>query len=126
MASPTARTLERLRKEGYTCQVVEKWQAFSKRRIDLFGVIDIVGILPGKVGVLGIQATSRGNVNARIAKSLAEPKLLTWLQAKNEFEVWGWGKLKAGWTLNVVQFTLQGTQIIAEKIKALDNSTKVE
>lgn len=115
MASPTARTLERLRKEGYTCQVVEKWQAFSKRRIDLFGVIDIVAVIPGTVGVLGIQATSRGNVKARITKSLAEPKLLTWLQAKNEFEVWGWGKLKAGWTLNVVQFILQDGKIVVDK-----------
>ena len=115
MASPTQRTLERLRKEGYTCQVVERFNPFSKTRLDLFGCIDIVAVVDGKTGVLGIQATSRGNVNARIAKSLAEPKLLTWLQAKNEFEVWGWGKLKAGWTLNVVQFTLAGNTVVAEK-----------
>ena len=115
MASPTQRTLEKLRKDGEVCQVVEKWNAFARIRVDLFGCIDIVSVVPGRVGVLGIQATSRGNVNARIQKSLAEPKLLTWLQAKNEFEVWGWGKLKAGWTLNVVQFTLAGDQIVAEK-----------
>lgn len=116
MASPTQRTLERLRKNGEVCQVVEKWNAFARIRVDLFGCIDIVSVVPGRVGVLGIQATSRGNVNARIAKSLAEPKLLTWLQAKNEFEVWGWGKLKAGWTLNVAQFILQDGKIVVDKI----------
>ena len=116
MASPTQRSLEKLRKEGYTVQVVEHYNAFSRRRIDLYNVIDIVGILPGKVGVLGIQATSRGNVNARIQKSLAEPKLKVWLQAKNEFEVWGWGKLKRGWVLSVAQFILAGEQIVVDKV----------
>ena len=37
--SPTQRTLKYLRDKGYTAQVVEHWNAFAKRRIDLFGVI---------------------------------------------------------------------------------------
>jgi len=38
-ASPTQRTLKKLRDEVYLAQVVEKWNAFAKIRQDLFGII---------------------------------------------------------------------------------------
>lgn len=89
--SPTARTLERQRKEGWTAQVVEKWNAHARVRIDLFGCLDVVAI--GN-GILGVQATSGSNLAARRTKSAAEPKLLTWLASGGRFQLWGWRKLK--------------------------------
>lgn len=89
-ASPTSRSLQLLRKEGWTAQVTEKWIPQTKRRLDLFGCIDIVAVKPGLI--LGVQATSRSNANARIKKSLAEPKLRQWLEAGGHFEVFGWSK----------------------------------
>lgn len=97
MASPTSRSLAYLRKLGYTCQVVEKFNPFSKTRIDLFGCIDIVAIHPDEIGALGVQVTSRAHVPDRVKKCKAEPKIEVWLQAKNKLEVHGWGLLgKAG------------------------------
>ena len=90
MTSPTARTLSWCKKQGFIPQVVEKYNQFSMKRIDLFGIIDIVAITP--VCILGIQTTSRANMNARIKKALAEPRLFAWLRAGGKFEVHGWSK----------------------------------
>ena len=87
--TPTARTLKQLRAEGFAAEVVEKWNAFSRTRKDLFGIIDIVAIRPGEI--VGIQATSRSNVSARVRKAKAEPLLQGWIDAGGRFEVWGWG-----------------------------------
>lgn len=104
MTSPTARTLAYLRKDSYTCQVVEVFNQYARVRIDLFGCIDIVAIKTGIPGVLGIQATSRSNMSAREKKILAIPAAKLWLETGNGLWVVGWSKMgKAGkvkhWTL---------------------------
>lgn len=120
MSSPTSRSLDFLRSLGYTCQVVERFNQFSKTRLDLFGVIDIVGVKEDKPGVLGVQATSTGNVKARIDKSLAEDRLRIWLKAGNHFQVWGWakkgprGKMKK-WTLSRTAILWQNGQFVVVK-----------
>ncbi len=90
--TPTARSLAKLKADGYTAQVVEKWNPHSKTRLDLFGIIDIIAISAESAKILGIQATSGSNVSARMKKALAEPRLATWLMSGGEFEVWGWAK----------------------------------
>jgi hypothetical protein len=61
--SPTARTLEHMRKRGYTCQVVEHWNNFSRRRVDLFGFIDVLCV-KGE-DIVGVQACSAGGSSKR-------------------------------------------------------------
>lgn len=92
MNSPTSRSLKLLRDEGYTAQVVERFNMYAHVRIDLFGCIDVMAIKEGQTGVLGIQVTSTGNIMSRVTKSLAVPSLKTWLKAGNKFEVHGWSK----------------------------------
>jgi hypothetical protein len=97
MATPTSRTLALLRREGWSCQVVERWCAYSRRRIDLFGIIDVVGVKPGEP-VLGIQCTSGSNAAARRTKALATPGLRDWLASGHcTFEVWSWSKRGGRW-----------------------------
>jgi hypothetical protein len=90
--SPTQRALKHLRSLGYQAQVVEKWNAFAKIRVDLFGCIDIVAVRPG-VPVLGVQCTSHGNLAARVKKSLVlgQPWLAT---GHAQLECWAFRKLK--------------------------------
>ena len=64
--SPTSRTLEVLREQGYTVAIVEKWNPHARIRQDLFGFIDILAI-KGKE-VLAVQTTTTTNMNARIKK----------------------------------------------------------
>ena len=90
MVSPTQRSLALLRKDGYTAQVVERWNPHAMIRQDLFGCIDILGIR--SMAILGVQACAASSASARVKKSMAEPKLKTWLLAGGYFVVQAWGK----------------------------------
>ncbi len=87
--TPNARTMEYLRKRGWTCAVTETWIPKCQSRRDLFGCVDVVGL---REVTLGVQATTVSNVAARRTKAAALPALLAWLRAGNLFEVWGWKK----------------------------------
>jgi hypothetical protein len=66
--SPTSRTLEVLREQGYTVAIVEKWNPHVRIRQDLFGFIDILAIKRDET--LAVQATASG-VSERIKKIMA-------------------------------------------------------
>lgn len=87
-ASTTTRTTKALQDAGWTVDKVEWWNHFARKRKDLFGGIDLLAIRPS--ATLGVQATSRSNVSARVKKIVAEPRLKTWVEAGNMLEVWGW------------------------------------
>ncbi len=96
MATPTKRSLDRLKQLGFEAGVVERFNSVTKRRHDLLGVIDIVAVREG-IGVLGVQATSGDNHASRRTKALAEPRLRTWLASGGRFEIFSWSKKgKAG------------------------------
>lgn len=63
--SPTQRSLEFLREQGYHCEVVEKWNAWTKQRKDLWTWCDILAIRKGEV--LAVQVTA-ADVSKRIKK----------------------------------------------------------
>lgn len=101
--SPTQRSLEELRKLGYPLiQVVERWNSWARIRQDLFGFIDILAIDDNGT-VLAVQATSRDNVAARVAK-IAESESVIWVRKAGwRIEVHGWGKMASGrWELRRV------------------------
>jgi hypothetical protein len=87
--------LKLLRREGYTVAVVERWNAFARRRQDLFGFIDLVAVHDER-GIVGVQTTSAHNLRARIAKIQNEPQALAWLRAGGRIEVHGWRRSKPG------------------------------
>jgi hypothetical protein len=92
--SPTQRSLDLLRKEGWLCQVVERWNPHSRTRLDLFGFIDILAIREGEI--LGVQATSRSNVSSRVSKIANHENTGRVREAGIGIEVWGWGKMANG------------------------------
>lgn len=95
MESPTTRSLKKLRKEGYTCAIVEHWNQFAKIRQDLYGFIDIIAIRENEI--LGVQTTSGANTAARKAKILAHKNYPIVIGSGIRVVVHGWRKLKAGW-----------------------------
>lgn len=109
MTSPTQRTLALLRKLGYTVAVTERWNAFSRTRLDLFGFIDLIAIREGEI--LGVQATSGTNVSARVEKIRGLTTYREWLLAGGRIIVIGWrkagarGKRKA-WAPRFVEVTM--------------------
>jgi hypothetical protein len=93
--SPTQRTLARLRKENCDLvEVCERWCAFSRRRKDLFGIIDILAIHKGDT--IAIQVTSYSNIGARVKKITESPALPFLRDAGWTILVEGWKKEKNG------------------------------
>lgn len=107
MATPTARTLAELRKQGYVAAVVERWLPKVDLRKDLFGCIDVLACHGLTAGCLGVQATTRENVMHRVEKAAKQIELRTFLQAGNRFEVWGWEQRGGKWTHLVYPVTLR-------------------
>lgn len=94
MTSPTQRSLKYLRAEGFTAEVVEKYNSFAKIRIDLFGILDLVAIKDGVT--LGVQTTSYSNMSARRTKILESENYKKLKQANWKIHVHGWKKKKNG------------------------------
>ncbi len=93
--SPTARSLKHLRDSGCVPQVVEYWNSFSRKRVDLFGIIDIVALSPDGE-TIGVQATSLSNVSARVRKIGDSPVLGALRKCGWRLYVHGWGKGSTG------------------------------
>lgn len=92
--SPTQLTLKLMRSRGYTCEVVERWNPFTKTRHDLFNFIDILCLGEGEI--IGVQTTSRSNMSTRAKKIREHENLLPVLDSGIRIWIQGWEKNKSG------------------------------
>lgn len=72
--TPSARSKKYLEQQGYRVRIVEHWNSFAKCRVDLFGLIDLIGMKPGSP-LLAIQTTVT---------------VKQWLATGNAFQFHGW------------------------------------
>jgi hypothetical protein len=91
--TPTQRSLQYLREQGYLCEVVEHWNPFARIRKDLWGWCDILAIRKNEV--LAVQVTASG-VADRIKKIMASETLDKVRDAGIRIEVHGHRKNSAG------------------------------
>jgi hypothetical protein len=87
--TPTQRSLEQLRRDGWTVAIVERWNPHARIRQDLFGCIDILALRDGET--LAVQTTSTG-VAARVRKIADNPNLPAMRAAGWSIVVHGWRK----------------------------------
>lgn len=94
MSIYTEKTLKKLRNEGWQAQVVEKWLQACRRRVDLFGIIDIVAIRDGEI--LGVQSTSYNGRRSHLDDMMGEKRqaVMSWLQARGRLVLMTWKKEK--------------------------------
>jgi len=92
--SPTKRTLAEMRKRGFFCTVVERWNSFTKQRVDLFGFVDVLCL--GENEIIGVQATDFTSVSKRIAKIADHENTAAVRKAGIRILVHGWGKRANG------------------------------
>ncbi len=91
MPSPTQRSKAKLQSEGYLVAIVEHWNSFVKRRMDMFGIFDLIAIRGDET--LAVQTTSGSNVSARIAKIRATQASAIWLESPSrKIVVHGWAR----------------------------------
>lgn len=88
--SPTAQALAELKAEGWLAEKIEQRLPIPGRFVtrDAFGILDILAMKVGEP-ILGLQVTSRSNVNSRLNKAVEKGTALTWVQCGGRFEVWG-------------------------------------
>lgn len=104
--SPTQLTKKKLKEDGYRPWVVEYFNFYAQKRVDLYNFADIVAIGHGSVKF--IQCCAAGSHSARRKKILAEPMALDCVRNGVLVELWSWGKKgKAGkrklWTVRIEQ-----------------------
>ncbi len=89
--TPTQRSLQKLRGEGWYVAVVEHWNQFAKVRKDLFGFIDLLAIRGQQT--LAVQTTTGSNVAERVAKIKATQAFSFWDSPTRQTVVHGWRKV---------------------------------
>jgi len=90
-----------LRERGYQVAPVERWNAFTKKKHDLFGCIDLLAIGNGET--VAVQVTSKSNLAARrhkIEEAEAYPEML---RSKWRVILHGWFKEGNRWQLKEVE-----------------------
>jgi hypothetical protein len=108
------RTLQKLKSQGLTCAVAEKWNPHVGPhgiRQDLFGFIDIIAICTDPPeGIIAVQSCTTQFAEHK-AKILGNSNAVLWLQAGGRIQLWGWRKLKEGgrlrWQPRVEEITLE-------------------
>ena len=91
--SPTQRSLKYLREQGYHCEVVEKWNPWTRQRADLWTWCDILAIR--KDEVLAVQVTA-ADVAKRMRKIQDSDTVALVRDAGIRIEVHGWTKRANG------------------------------
>lgn len=118
--TPTARSLDKLRKDGFTACVVEKWvpagPAGFKGPIitrDAFNFGDLLACRIGETGAVLVQTTTNDHVATRIAKIRGIAEAGIWLASGQRILVHGWAKkgskgARKLWTCRVVEVLKEG------------------
>jgi hypothetical protein len=117
MASPSSRTLQFLRENGYMVGMVERFLSHAGHfgvRQDLFGLFDLLAVKPDE-GIIGVQCftTAWAEHYEKFYQSNRE-EAITWLKSGGKIELWGWRKLKLfrkskaiRWTPRIELITLE-------------------
>jgi hypothetical protein len=93
MASKTnQRTTDECKKRGWTPWVVEKFVMQIHKRFDLWGIIDVLAMVPGQSGVVGIQATDYNKFNEHREALLTNPNARLFVECGNRLFIFGWAK----------------------------------
>lgn len=100
-ASLTTRSKALLTEQGYLVATVEHYNAFTKRKHDLFGCIDLLAI--GNNETVAVQVTSKSNLSARrhkIEDAEAYPEML---RSGWRIVLHGWYKEGNRWQVKEVE-----------------------
>ena len=94
MTNSTKKTLEKLRKDGYVCAIVEHWNSHAGVRQDLYGFIDILAIKEGEI--LGVQTTSKKCFSDHVQKIIKHKNFIAVKKSGIRIILHGWEKEAVG------------------------------
>lgn len=85
-----AKTMKLIRDEGFFIGKVEHYNSFSRKKQDLFGIIDYVAM--GNGMIVGVQSTSYASKSAHRMAILESSVLPVWLRSGGKFLLVCWKK----------------------------------
>lgn len=85
-----AKTMKLIRDEGFFIGKVEHYNSFSRKKQDLFGIIDYVAM--GNGMIVGVQSTSYSSKSAHRMAILESSVLPVWLRSGGKFILVCWKK----------------------------------
>lgn len=98
-ANLNQQTRKRLEEQGYLVELVESYNAFTRRKHDLWGFIDFLAIKRDEV--LAVQVTSKSNMSSRRKKITEHPKVDMVRMANIRIELWGFYKEANKWQVKI-------------------------
>lgn len=97
--TPTQRSLEKLRSDGYSVAVVERWSPATAAgfkgpliRKDVWNFADLLAVKVGIIGATLVQVTTGDNHSARLEKIRQSPEAAIWMAAGNRVLLQSWSK----------------------------------
>lgn len=110
--SPEALTMSMLVAHGWVPEKCSWWEPYSRRRKDLFGFADLIGMSPA--GLLLVQACAASDMSTRLKKIQANPKAQMWLEVGNQIWVVGWRRtLRQPHEYKIYKLFVSGDKIFA-------------
>lgn len=91
--SPTQQALKIIKQLNLQYAIVEHWNHHAQIRQDLFGIFDLLVLIPNKYAV-GIQVTTFSNRSARQTKMKHSLYLANWLSTGNKAHLWTYRETK--------------------------------
>ena len=91
--SNLSRSMLYLKEQGWTIGKVEMpWNKFTKKRQDLFGILDAIGI--NGTQTVGIQACGSGDFKKHCEKLVEAKTSKLWVESGNLLLIIGWRQVK--------------------------------
>lgn len=96
--------MDALRSAGAEVTVVERWLHRARRRVDAFGMFDLLAIRDGRI--VGVQVCDHSTLKRHLDLIRERSRVARmWLQAGGEIEVWSWRKSGGRWKSEVITIT---------------------
>jgi len=100
---------------GLHVKPVEHFDAYSRRRVDLYGVFDLLGLSWGPGGLVGVQVTPAGRLSDHVRLLGASEDLRRWLSTGARAEVWSLRLVRTRWYARVFEVKLLKSTVIFEE-----------
>jgi hypothetical protein len=114
-----SRSKQLLEEQGFKVGIVEHWHAYAHKRMDLYGLADLVAVRGDRSGTTYVQCCGE-DVSSHIEKMLANTVLPDILKAGNPVFLWAWrkrgerGKRKM-WDMKEYEFLIKDGAVIAQE-----------
>lgn len=109
MAKYDTRAKKDLQEEYTEVAKAEHWNAFARKKQDLFGVFDFVAVNDDEIA--GVQITSWGNISARRKKIQSSDVYKPWISAGGVILLIGYKKVKGRYRRKTERHTKNGIQV---------------